>query len=385
MAKKRDYYEILGVTKKSTAEEIKKAYRKVAMQYHPDRNPGDKTAEDKFKEAAEAYEILSDADKRARYDSYGHEGMRGMGGQGGFDGMNVEDIFRHFGDIFGGGGFENIFNRQQGGGGQRSGGPRGSNLRIKVKLDLAEIATGTQKKIKVNKYIRCNICNGSGAKDAASVGRCTTCGGAGAIRRTQQTILGMMQTTTTCPTCDGSGQSITAKCTACKGEGRVYGEDNISIDIPAGVHEGIQLSMSGKGNMGERNGPPGDLIITIEEEKHEHLRREGQDLVYTLFVNFADAALGTNIDVPTLTGKVKIKIPPGTQSGKIFRLKGKGLPSLNSYGSGDQLIEVNIWTPKHLDQNDRTILEKIKDMPNFQPNPSKSDKGFFDRVRDFFD
>ncbi len=233
--------------------------------------------------------------------------------------------------------------------------------------------------------MRCNTCNGSGAKDAASVGRCTTCGGAGAIRRTQQTILGMMQTTTTCPTCDGSGQSLTAKCTACKGEGRVYGEDNISIDIPAGVHEGIQLSMSGKGNMGERNGPPGDLIITIEEEKHEHLRREGQDLVYTLFVNFADAALGTNIDVPTLTGKVKIKIPPGTQSGKIFRLKGKGLPSLNSYGSGDQLIEVNIWTPKHLDQNDRTILEKIKDMPNFQPNPSKSDKGFFDRVRDFFD
>jgi molecular chaperone DnaJ len=381
---KRDYYEILGVGKTATADEIKKAYRKVAMQYHPDRNPGDKSAEEKFKEAAEAYEILSDADKKAQYDRYGHAGVSGNGHRGA-GGMNMEDIFSNFGDIFG----EDLFGSFFGGGGarnrtQRSRGVRGSNLRIKLKLNFEEIAKGVTKNIKVKKYTPCTTCHGSGAKDKSSVHTCSTCGGSGQIRRVQNTFLGQMQTVTTCPTCNGEGVTIAAKCPTCRGEGRVYGEEAISIDIPAGVQEGMQLNISGKGNAGERGGMPGDLIIVIEEEAHKDLQREGLNVAYDLHISFTDAVFGAQIEVPTIDGRAKIKIPAGTQSGKIFRLKGKGFPAVNSYEKGDQLIHVNVWTPQHLSAEEKGMLEKMSHSPNFKPQPDKNEKSFFDKVREMF-
>ena len=377
---KRDFYEILGVSKGASAEEIKKAYRKTALKFHPDRNPGDKEAEEKFKEAAEAYEVLSNPDKRARYDRFGHAGVRGASGAGG--GIDIEDIFANFGDIFGdffGGG------RSGGGGFRRRGtGKRGSNLRVRVKLTLAEIAKGVQKKIKVRKHTNCSTCRGTGAKDGSSYSSCSTCSGHGYVRQVSQTFLGQMQTTTTCPNCQGSGKIITQKCSTCHGEGREFAEETITIDIPAGVSEGVQLSMSGKGNAGVRGGGAGDLIIGIEEVPHPELQREGNDVVHTLYVSFVDAALGTAVEVPTITSSAKIKIPAGTQSGKIFRLRGKGLPSINSYGSGDQLVEVKIWTPKHLSSDEKELLEKLRNSDNFQPNPGKSDKSFFEKVREYF-
>lgn len=389
MAAKRDYYEVLGVGKSASADEIKKAYRKVAMQFHPDRNPNDKSAEDKFKEAAEAYEVLSDAEKKKRYDQFGHAGVGGNGGYGnagGSGGMRMEDIFTNFGDIFndmGGSPFEAFF-----GGGrssrERSRGVRGGNLRIKVPLDLQEIAKGAHKTLKVKKYVSCQTCSGSGAKDKSSFHSCTTCKGSGVIRRVQNTILGQMATTTTCPTCNGEGQVITAKCATCHGEGRVYSEETISVDIPAGVAEGMQLSMSGKGNAGERGGAPGDLIIAIEEEDHGELKRDGNNVAYELYISFPDAALGTSVDVPTIDGKARIKIKPGTQAGEIFRLKGKGLPNVNAYGNGDQLIHVNVWVPKELSVEERHQLEKLKDTHNFKPNPGKNERNFFEKMRDYF-
>jgi len=384
---KRDFYEVLGVSKSATDKELKSAYRKLAIKYHPDKNPDNKAAEEKFKEAAEAYEVLSDDDKKAQYDRFGHSGMNmGGGGRGGFrGGMTMDDIFSQFGDIFGesGGTFEQFF---RGGGGQRSRprGQRGSNLRIKVKLTLAEIAEGVTKKIKVKKHVACTTCSGSGAKDSNSVATCKTCRGAGAVRQVRNTFLGQMQTTTTCPTCSGSGQMITANCNTCKGEGRNYGEELIEIPIPAGVQEGMQLSLSGKGNAGAKGGAAGDLLINIEEIPHEFLQRDNMNLIYELYVNFADAALGKSEEVPTIDGRVKIKIPAGTQSGKIFRLKGKGLPSVQSYGKGDQLIHVNIWTPKKLNDEETRLLEKLRDMPNFKPDPGKSEKGFFEKMKDYF-
>lgn len=381
---KRDYYEVLGVTKSASAEEIKKAYRKVALKYHPDRNPDDKDAEEHFKEAAEAYEVLSNPEKKSRYDQFGHAGMRGNGGFGGQN-MNMEDIFQNFGDIFGDfGPFESFFGGGRRGPGQTRTGRRGSNLRVKLKLTLAEMAEGAKKTIKVKKHVSCDVCNGSGAKDSSSFQTCQTCSGRGVVTRVTNTILGQMQTSQTCPTCHGEGRQITARCTNCSGEGKIFGEETISIDIPAGVMEGVQLSMSGKGNAGERGGPAGDLIITIEEVPDEDLKREGNNIVYELYLNFVDAALGTTVEVPVINGKAKIKIPPGTQSGKIFRLKGKGIPVLNSYGRGDQLIHVNLWTPKNLSAEEKTILEKLKVSPNFQPNPSKSEKGFFEKMKDYF-
>ena len=382
---KRDYYEILGVEKGADDGTIKKAYRKIAMKYHPDRNQGDKAAEEKFKEAAEAYEVLSDKDKRARYDRFGHAGVSNQGGRGSYSGgMTMEDIFAQFGDIFGDGGspFESFF----GGGGtrRRSQGQRGSNLRIRVGLTLSEIANGVTKKIKVKKQIGCKTCNGSGAKDKNSVSTCGTCRGSGYVRQVRSTFLGQMQTTTNCPTCNGTGQQITAKCNVCKGDGRVMGEETIEIEIPAGVEEGMQLSMRGRGNAGLRGGPAGDLLINIEEKKHDFLQREGTNLIYELYLNFADAALGSSKEVPTIDGKVKVKIPAGTQAGKIFRLKGKGLPAVQSYGRGDQLIHVNIWTPKKVNDEERRLLERLQNMPNFQPNPGKSEKGFFERMKDYF-
>lgn len=383
---KRDYYEILGLTKGASADEIKKAYRKVAMQYHPDRNPGDKAAEEKFKEAAEAYEVLSDADKRAQYDRYGHAGVSGNG-RGGFGGgsMNMDDIFSQFGDIFGDDIFGSFFGGQQRGrGGARARGVRGSNLRVKLKLTFEEIARGVTKNIKVKKYVTCQTCGGNGAKDKSSVQTCQTCGGSGQVRRVQSTFLGQMQTVTTCPTCNGEGSTVTAKCTACKGDGRVYAEETVSIDIPAGVQEGMQLTVSGRGNAGERGGPSGDLIILIEEETHKELQRDGLNVAYDLHLSFPEAVFGTQVEVPTIDGRAKIKIPAGTQSGRIFRLKGKGFPAVNSYEKGDQLIHVSVWTPQHLSADEKAALEKLAQSPNFKPSPDKNEKGFFDKIREMF-
>lgn len=377
---KRDYYEILGVNKSAATEDIKKAYRKLALQYHPDRNTGDQASEEKFKEAAEAYDVLGNPEKRAKYDRFGHQGAAGGFGGGN---MNMEDIFSQFGDIFGGDGnpFESFFG---GGGGRRRNergrGQRGSNLRVKVKMDLEEIANGAQKKIKVKKHITCDTCSGIGAKDSSSYQTCNSCNGSGVVRKVTQTFLGQMATTGSCPTCDGEGKVITNKCTKCRGEGRIYGEEVITIDIPAGVSEGIQLSMNGKGNAGLRGGYAGDLLIGIEEVPHPELKREDTNVVYNLYLNFAEVALGTQVEVPTIGGNVKIKIPKGTQSGKLFRLQGKGIPSLNGYGKGDQIVEVQVFTPQDLSAEEISLLEQIKESKNFSPSAQKEkNKGFFDK------
>ncbi len=381
---KKDYYELLGVERNAEQDSIKKAYRKLALKYHPDRNPDNPEAEDKFKEAAEAYEVLSDADKRARYDRYGHAGVSNGGGGFRGDGMTMDDIFSQFGDIFGESGspFDTFFGRSSGGRRQR--GERGSNIRIKVSLSMEEIASGVKKKIKVKKDINCSTCGGSGAKNASAKKTCSTCGGAGMVRQVRNTFLGTMQTTSACPSCGGSGEMITDKCNTCHGQGTEHSSETIEFDIPAGVENGMQLSLRGKGNAGKRGGPNGDLLVIVEERSHEFLKRDGQNLLFDLYLNFADAALGTQIEVPTLSGKVKIKIPSGTQSGKIFRLKNKGLPSVQSYGSGDQLIYVNIWTPKKLSSKEKSLLEELRNMPNLQPKPSKSEKGFFEKMKDYF-
>ena len=384
---KRDYYDILGVSKSASADEIKKAYRKLAIKYHPDKNPDDKAAEDKFKEAAEAYEVLSNAEKKQRYDQFGHAGA----GQGGFGGgagnMNMEDIFSQFGDIFGGGGgspFDSFF-----GGGQSSRGgrrvARGSNLRIKVKLTLEEIAKGVEKKIKVNKAISCNTCGGSGAQaGSGSFNTCGTCKGAGQVKRVTSSFLGQMQTITTCPTCNGEGQTIVNKCKACTGSGTQQSEEVISIQIPAGVAEGMQLNVQGKGNAAERGGIPGDLLVIIEEVEHPSLVRDGDHLIHDLYISFIDATLGTSVEIPTLDGKAKVKLDPGTQAGKVLRLKGKGLPTINSYGKGDILVNVNVWTPQSLSSEEKKLLEKLRESPNFKPNPGKNDKSFYEKMKEFF-
>ncbi|MDD4372805.1 MAG: molecular chaperone DnaJ [Bacteroidales bacterium] len=377
---KRDYYEILEIDRNASETEIKKAYRKMALRYHPDKNPDDKTAEDKFKEAAEAYEVLSNPDKKARYDRYGHAGVGGAAG-GGFSGggMSMDDIFSQFGDIFGG-----AFGGFGGSRGQRRRVNKGSNLRVKVKLNLREIANGVEKKIKVNKYVSCKHCEGTGADNGSSYATCSTCNGSGHITQITNTFLGQMQTSSTCPSCGGEGRIITKKCIHCQGNGVLRDEEIISLNIPGGVAEGMQLSLSGKGNAGARGGIPGDLIVLVEEEKHPELERDGNNLIHNLFISFPQAALGAQVEVPTIDGKARMKIAPGTQSGKVLRLKGKGLPSVNSYGTGDLLVNINVWTPKNLSKEETKILEKLENAENFKPNPSASEKSYFDKMKDFF-
>jgi molecular chaperone DnaJ len=379
---KRDYYEVLGVSKEATKDEIKKAYRKQALKFHPDKNPGDKKSEDNFKEAAEAYEVLSNNEKKTRYDRYGHAAMGSNGGGFSGQGMTMDDIFSSFGDIFGDafGGFGGF------GGGRRGRSVnKGSNLRVKVKLTLQEIAAGAEKKIKVNKYDTCDSCGGTGAANASSLSTCSTCHGSGQVTRLTNTLLGQMQTTSICPSCGGEGKIITKKCTTCYGEGIVQKEEIIKINIPAGVGKGMQMTVGGKGNAPRRGGVNGDLLVVIDEEEHPELIREGNDLIYNLFISIPDAILGTHVEVPTVDNNVKIKIEPGTQPGKILRLRGKGLPEVNGYGRGDLLVNVNVWIPKNINKDELKIFEKFKDSDSFTPDPDKNDKGFFDRMKGYFE
>ena len=378
---KRDYYEVLGVDRNASAGDIKKAYRKLAIQYHPDKNPGDKEAEEKFKEAAEAYGVLSDPDKKARYDQFGFEGVSGAGGGGGFNGagMDLNDIFSMFGDIFGGrGGF--------GGGFGGNSGPakfRGSDQRVKVKLNLQEIANGVTKKFKLKKYVTCPHCNGSGAEGGA-VETCPDCKGTGRVIRTQQSFFGMMRSEVACPRCNGQGKIIKNKCSHCKGDGITMGEEIVEVNIPAGVYEGMQLSMRGKGNAGKLNGIPGDLLILIEEEQHSALVRDENDLVYSLLLDIPTAALGGFAEIPTIDGKAKVTIEPGTQPGKVLRLRGKGLPSLNGYNKGDIVVNISVYIPETLSKDEKKIIENFRESDNFRPSESIKDK-LFRRFKKFFD
>jgi molecular chaperone DnaJ len=372
---KRDYYEILGVNRNATADEIKKAYRQMAIKYHPDKNPGNKEAEDKFKEAAEAYEVLSDQQKRSNYDRFGHQGA-GYGG-GGYSGggMNMEDIFSQFGDVFGDDSpFGSFFGGNSRGRGGR-GGVRGGNVRIKVKLNLQEIANGVEKKLKYNRMM---------VAEGLTFKSCTTCSGTGQVRRVTQTFLGQMATTSACPACSGSGKTIDKRPAGVSADGLVSKEEIVTVNIPAGVADGMQLSMSGKGNSGPGGGPAGDLIIVIEEVADDVLKRDGVNIVYDLYLSFADVALGTQVEVPTVEGKVKVKIDAGTQAGKILRLRAKGIPDLNSNFRGDQLIHVNVWTPQKLTSEEKAVLEKLRNADNFKPHPGKNDKGFFERMKEYF-
>lgn len=372
---KQDYYEILGISKNATTAEIKKAYRQKAVEFHPDKNPGNKAAEEKFKKAAEAYEVLSNENKKARYDQYGHAAFENGGGGGGFGGggMNMEDIFSQFGDIFGGG-----FGGGSFGGGQSRGRARvkGSNLRIRVKLTLDEIANGVEKKVKVRRKVMA---------EGATYKTCNTCNGAGQVMRVTNTILGRMQSASTCPTCHGAGEILDKRPKNADSDGLEFKEETVSIKIPAGVTEGVQLKVNGKGNAAPGNNAiDGDLIVVIEEIPHETLKREGTNLHFDLYINFSEAVLGISKNIDTVTGKVKIKIEPGTQSGKILRLRGKGLPSIDNYGNGDLLIHINVWTPQKLSAEQEAFFEANKKDENFKPNPSKSDKSFFEKVKDMF-
>ncbi len=382
---KRDYYEVLGVAKTATADEIKKAYRKAAIKYHPDKNPGDKEAEEKFKEAAEAYDILSNPDKRARYDQFGHEGMNAggfSGASGAYGGsFSMEDIFERFGDLFGGhfGGF---------GGGGFSGSSRrvnrGSDLRVKVRLSLADIANGINKKMKINKLVSCKVCGGSGAKDSHSYTTCTTCNGSGYVTQIVNTFFGRTQTSQPCPACGGEGKIITQKCPHCHGEGVEKAEEIIDVHIPAGVAEGMQLSVSGKGNAAKHGGINGDLLIVIEEEPHPELVRDGCDLIYNLKLKVTDAILGQSVEVPSVDGKVKIKVEPGTQPGRVLRLRGKGLPDINSRNKGDLLVCVDIFIPKSVSANDKKLLEELSKSAYLEPPKNTKEANIFERMRSFF-
>jgi molecular chaperone DnaJ len=374
---KRDYYEILGVGKGATDKELKKAYRKLAIKFHPDKNPDNKEAEGKFKEAAEAYEVLNDPNKKARYDQYGHAGLEGGGfGGGGFGGggMNMDDIFSQFGDIFG-----SSFGGSRGGR-RRS---KGSNLRVRVKLTLEEISTGIEKKIKIQKNVGCDDCNATGAENG-NLNTCRQCNGAGQTAQIVNTPLGRMQTTATCNGCGGQGQTASSACGTCSGQGVVKKPEEVSINIPAGVEDGMQLSVSGKGNIAPRDGIAGDLIVVIEEIPHDTLKRDGKNLHLDLYISYTDAVLGSDPQIKTISSKVKIKLEAGIQSGKILRLRGKGLPSVDRYGSGDLLIHVNVWTPQELTKDQKEFFESCRDDDNFKPDPDKNNKSFFDKVKEMF-
>ncbi|WP_375238949.1 molecular chaperone DnaJ [Aurantibacter sp.] len=367
---KKDYYEVLGLQKNATAAEIKKGYRKKAIEFHPDKNPDDTSAEEKFKEAAEAYEILSDDNKKARYDQYGHQAFEGgQGGGFGGGGMNMDDIFSQFGDIFGGGGFSGF------GGGQRQRTVKGSNLRIRVTLTLEEIANGVEKKLKVKRKVQAS---------GTTYKTCSTCNGAGQVTKITNTILGRMQTAAACHTCQGSGQTIDKKPSNADAQGLIAEEETVAVKIPAGVVDGMQLKVSGKGNAAPGNGISGDLLVVIQEEDHPKLQREGDNLHYDLYVSLPDAILGASQDIETVTGKVRIKIEPGMQSGKILRLRGKGIPSINGYGKGDLLVHVNVWTPKTLNKEQKHFFESMREDEHFSPKPEGSDKSFFEKVKDMF-
>ena len=389
MATKRDYYEVLGVEKTASEAEIKKAYRKLAIQYHPDKNPGDKEAEEKFKEAAEAYSVLSDKDKRARYDQFGHAGMGGAAG-GGFSDFAEFDLNDIFSSVFGHGfsGFGGFGGFGGGGGRTQQRKFRGSDLRVKVKLNLKDISTGVEKKFKLKKYVECNHCHGTGAEGDGGTETCPTCHGTGSVTRTQQSIFGMMQTQSVCPQCNGEGKIIKNKCKHCSGEGIVYGEEVVEVKIPAGVAEGMQLTVGGKGNAGKHNGVPGDLLVVIEEEAHPDLIRDENDLIYNLLLSVPTAALGGTVEIPTIDSKVKVKIEPGTQPGKVLRLRGKGLPSVNSYGytngTGDLLVNVSVYIPETLSKDEKQALEKMQHSDNFEPNLSMKEK-IFKKFKNFFD
>lgn len=384
MANKRDYYEVLEVAKDASADEIKKAYRKKAIQYHPDKNPGDKEAEEKFKEAAEAYSVLSDADKRARYDQYGFEGVSGQGFGGfggGAQGMSMDDIFSMFGDLFGGR-FNGFGGFGGGGGGQRAQ-FRGSDLRVKVKLNLQDIAKGVTKKFKLKKYVPCSHCNGTGA-EGNSTETCPDCKGAGRVFRTQQSFFGMMRTEAICPRCGGEGKIIKDKCKFCGGEGITYGEEVVEVNIPAGVAEDMQLSVRGKGNAGKHNGMAGDLLVLIEEEKSPELIREENNLIYNLLLTVPTAILGGSAEVPTIDGKAKVTIEPGTQPGKVLRLRGKGLPALNGYGKGDLIVNISVYIPETLTRDEKKTIEQWQTSDSFTPSNSIKEK-IFKRFKSFFD
>ena len=369
---KQDFYEILDISKSATQAEIKKGYRKMAIKYHPDKNPDDKTAEENFKKAAEAYEILSDENKKARYDQYGHAGFDGPQGGGGFGGggMNMDDIFSQFGDFLGGG--------ELGGGGRSSRGRRvikGTNLRIRLSLTLQEVAEGVDKKIKVSRLVNA---------EGVTYTTCNTCHGSGQVTRISNTILGQMQTSSPCPHCNGNGKSIDKRPQGTDANGMLKESETVKITIPAGVEDGMQLKVSGKGNAAPMDGINGDLIVLIHVEEHDQLIRDGQNLHFDHYISFSDAALGTNTEIPTVSGKVKIKLEEGIQSGKILRLKGKGLPSVNSYGTGDLLIHINVWTPQNLSKEEKKFFEESKKSDTFTPKPTGNDKSFFDRVKEMF-
>jgi molecular chaperone DnaJ len=384
----KDYYEILGVNRSASTDEIKKAYRRMAMQYHPDKNPGDQEAESRFKEAAEAYEVLSDPDKRQRYDRFGREGLRGgANGFGAHGFTDINDIFEAFSDIFGGGPFEDVFGGQQRRSRSRSGGQPGSDLRIKLPLTLEEIADGVEKKIKVKKLVPCEDCGGTGAEDGKpDYDVCQTCNGTGELRQVSRSVFGQFVNVRTCPTCRGEGRKLRSTCKTCAGEGRVKGEEVIPVTVPSGVSEGNYFRIRGAGNVGVRGGPAGDLLVEVKEEQHEIFIRDGNDIYYDLYLSFPDASLGAEVDVPTLHGSARVRVDEGIQSGKILRMRGKGIPDLDGRAQGDQMVRVHVWTPQNLSKEERESLEALRGSESFVPKPEKESggKSFFSRVKDVF-
>ena len=382
---KRDYYEVLGLDRNATENDVKKAYRRRALKFHPDRNPDDNEAEANFKEAAEAYEVLSDTNKRRIYDQYGLQGLGGPFRSGGFQwsdfthASDFEDIFSNLDDLFGGSIFGDLFGRR-GGGGRRV--QKGEDLRINLKLELEEISAGTRKRIKLTCMERCESCSGSGAKSGASAATCSVCNGMGQVRQATRSLFGQFVNVTACPQCGGEGKVIKDACPDCQGEGRVKQTVSLSVNIPAGVSEGNYIPLRGQGSVGRRGGPQGDCLVFIEEQEHDHFERHGNDILYELPISFSQAALGAEVEVPTLSGKAEMKIPPGTQSGQLFRLRGKGIPDVDGRGVGDQLVQVMVWTPQDLDSQERELLEELARL--HRKRADREGKGFFDKMREAF-